>query len=186
MKQSMGKLVAKGNSIRARKDSGTYWDGNISWRWGHLMTPSMDEWNLVKGQRKKAKAQRHKEHGLGSTGVCWGGGQGTETGAEGCDSRDFGCVPRPPLTGQWWLKNVGSGRIPRARKTTTLTVGGDDGKEGRSLRSINTGTEQSLVKQWAHFVWTHEESPLVVTALQGSDRTHTLSAKSEGCVSHRC
>lgn len=79
MKQSMGKLVAKGNSIRARKDSGTYWDGNISWRWGHLMTPSMDEWNLAKGQRKKAKAQRHKEHGLGSTGVCWGGGQGTET-----------------------------------------------------------------------------------------------------------
>lgn len=45
---------------------------------------------------------------------------------------------------------------------------------------------RAIVKQCAHFVCTHEGSPLVVTALQGSDRTHTLSAKSEGCVSHWC
>lgn len=79
-RQSMGKLVVKGNS--------TYVDsqerlGNIP-RWKHFVeVRAFDEafngWvGFSKGQRKKAKAQGCKEHRLGSTDVCWGGGQGTD------------------------------------------------------------------------------------------------------------
>lgn len=67
------------------------------------MWPSMDEWNLARGRERK---QRHRDlkskdwEALMSIGVEGRVQIVAETGAEGCDRRDFGCVPRPPLTGQ--------------------------------------------------------------------------------------
>lgn len=68
------------------------------------MRPSiLNEWNLARGRERK---QRHRDvkstdwEALMSVGVEGRVQMLAETGAERCDRRDFGCVPRPPLTGQ--------------------------------------------------------------------------------------
>lgn len=63
----------------------------------------LNEWNLARGRERKQRKRDGKStdwETLMSVGVEGRVQMLAETGAEGCDRRDFGCVPRPPLTGQ--------------------------------------------------------------------------------------